>query len=139
MSYFKVNSCAVFSDFIHNFYRGQNYDLRPVSGELIKSNDDDFVHCYDMPTEDLYQIALLIDQLRHEDLLLRVAASRSLSRIAQCLGPERTRDELVLSTILHQLKCRINTLIINNRFLFCVSQLMTRTRYFWYSVRSSVH
>ena len=46
-------------------------------------------------TEDLYQIALLIDQLKHDDIQLRVNASNSLCRIAAALGPERTRDELV--------------------------------------------
>jgi len=46
-------------------------------------------------SEDLYQIALLIDQLKHDDVQLRVNASSALVRIAQALGPERTRDELV--------------------------------------------
>ena len=45
--------------------------------------------------EDLYQIALLIDQLKHDDVQLRVTASKNLLRIAQALGPDRTRDELV--------------------------------------------
>lgn len=44
---------------------------------------------------DLYQIALLIDQLKHDDLQLRVNASKSLVQIASALGPERTRDELI--------------------------------------------
>lgn len=44
---------------------------------------------------DLYQIALLIDQLKHDDVQLRVSASKSLPQIAQALGPERTRDELI--------------------------------------------
>ena len=46
-------------------------------------------------TADLYQIALLIDQLKHDDLQLRVSASKGLCRIASALGPERTREELV--------------------------------------------
>ena len=92
-------------EIIHNVVHleSQNYDL--VWFHVSSSNQTIIGLSNNMPTEDLYQIALLIDQLRHEDLLLRVAASRSLSRIAQCLGPERTRDELVLSTILHQLNC----------------------------------
>jgi serine/threonine-protein phosphatase 2A regulatory subunit A len=44
---------------------------------------------------DLYQIALLIDQLKHDDLQLRVNASNSLTQIATALGPERTRNELI--------------------------------------------
>eukprot|EP01041_Mallomonas_annulata_P003289 gene3289-6517_t len=45
--------------------------------------------------EDLYQIALLIDQLKHDDPQLRVNASKNIVRIAKALGPERTRDELI--------------------------------------------
>lgn len=44
---------------------------------------------------DLYQIALLIDQLKHEDTLQRLNASKELVRISQALGPERTRNELI--------------------------------------------
>jgi hypothetical protein len=32
---------------------------------------------------DLYQIALLIDQLKHDDVQLRLSASKSLPQIAQ--------------------------------------------------------
>lgn len=46
-------------------------------------------------SDDLYQIALLIDQLKHDDVQLRVNASKKLLQIAQALGPERTRDELI--------------------------------------------
>lgn len=46
-------------------------------------------------SEDLYQIALLIDQLKHDDVQLRINASKSLFRIANALGPERTREELI--------------------------------------------
>ena len=45
--------------------------------------------------EDLYQIALLIDQLKHDDAQLRINASKNLGSIARALGPERTRDELI--------------------------------------------
>jgi len=44
---------------------------------------------------DLYQIAILIDRLKHEEVQFRVNASNNLPRIAQALGPERTRDELI--------------------------------------------
>jgi serine/threonine-protein phosphatase 2A regulatory subunit A len=45
--------------------------------------------------EDLYQIAILIDQLKHDDSTLRVNAANNLVRIASALGPDRTRDELI--------------------------------------------
>lgn len=45
--------------------------------------------------DDLYQIAILIDQLKHDDLQFRVTASRNMCKIAKCLGPERTREELI--------------------------------------------
>lgn len=45
--------------------------------------------------EDLYQIALLIDQLKHDDSQMRVTASKKLVPIARALGPERTRNELI--------------------------------------------
>jgi len=32
-------------------------------------------------TEDLYQIAVLIDQLKHDDLQLRVSASKGMSYV----------------------------------------------------------
>lgn len=73
---------------------------------------------------DLYQISLLIDQLRHDDPQMRINATKNLHKIgsllfffflflslsfftllllllinliyiAQALGPERTRDELI--------------------------------------------
>lgn len=45
--------------------------------------------------EDLYQISVLIDQLKHDDPQLRVNASKHLIQIAKALGPERSRDELI--------------------------------------------
>lgn len=47
------------------------------------------------PAVDMYQIAVLIDQLKHDDVHFRVNASASLARIALALGPERARDELI--------------------------------------------
>jgi serine/threonine-protein phosphatase 2A regulatory subunit A len=46
-------------------------------------------------TDDLFQIALLVDQLRHDDVHHRVTAVRALVSIASALGTERTRDELI--------------------------------------------
>ena len=48
-----------------------------------------------MGEEDLYQIAALLDQLKQDDINLRVNASSKLVRIAGALGPDRTRNELV--------------------------------------------
>ncbi|KAK4190451.1 armadillo-type protein [Podospora australis] len=45
--------------------------------------------------EELYPIAVLIDELKHDDVLLRLNAIRRLGTIALALGPERTRDELI--------------------------------------------
>lgn len=44
---------------------------------------------------DLFQIALLVDQLRHDDVHHRVTAVKSLVHIASALGIERTREELI--------------------------------------------
>ncbi|KAF2395536.1 protein phosphatase PP2A regulatory subunit A [Trichodelitschia bisporula] len=45
--------------------------------------------------EELYPIAVLIDELKHDDVILRLNAIHRLSTIALALGPERTRDELI--------------------------------------------
>lgn len=45
--------------------------------------------------DELYPIAVLIDELKHDDVLLRLNAIKRLSTIALALGAERTRDELV--------------------------------------------
>lgn len=44
---------------------------------------------------DLHPIAILVDELRSEDLTLRLNAIHRVSAIALALGPERTRDELL--------------------------------------------
>ena len=48
-------------------------------------------------TEDdtLYPIAVLIDELRNEDVQLRLNSIKKLSTIALALGIERTRSELI--------------------------------------------
>jgi serine/threonine-protein phosphatase 2A regulatory subunit A len=43
----------------------------------------------------LYPIAILIDELRNEDVQLRLNSIRKLSTIALALGVERTRSELI--------------------------------------------
>lgn len=45
--------------------------------------------------EELYPIALLMDELRHDDVASRVQAMKRLDTIALALGPERTRSELI--------------------------------------------
>ena len=45
--------------------------------------------------QDLYPIAVLIDELKHDDVTIRLAAIRRLSTIALALGTDRTREELV--------------------------------------------
>jgi hypothetical protein len=45
--------------------------------------------------DELYPIAVLIDELKHDEVTLRINAIRRLSTIALALGPERTRDELI--------------------------------------------
>ncbi|KAI4211314.1 MAG: hypothetical protein LQ351_005869 [Letrouitia transgressa] len=46
-------------------------------------------------TDELYPIAVLIDELKHDDVLLRLNAIRRLSTIALALGAKRTREELI--------------------------------------------
>ncbi|KAL6713367.1 protein phosphatase 2A structural subunit [Lecanora helva] len=43
----------------------------------------------------LFPIAVLIDELKHDDVLLRLNAIHRLSTIALALGAERTREELI--------------------------------------------
>lgn len=43
----------------------------------------------------LHPLAILIDELKSEDVVLRLNAIRRLGTIALALGPERSRDELV--------------------------------------------
>jgi serine/threonine-protein phosphatase 2A regulatory subunit A len=45
--------------------------------------------------DDLYPLAVLMDELKSEDLLLRLQAIKRLDTIALALGPQRTRTELV--------------------------------------------
>lgn len=45
--------------------------------------------------DSLYPIAVLIDELKHDEITLRINAIKRISTIALALGPERTRDELI--------------------------------------------
>ncbi|KAE9048885.1 Serine/threonine-protein phosphatase 2A regulatory subunit A alpha isoform [Phytophthora rubi] len=43
----------------------------------------------------LYPIAILVDELKHEDVQLRLNSIRQIRIIAEALGPERTQSELL--------------------------------------------
>mmetsp|Transcript_8561 Transcript_8561/g.24416 ORF Transcript_8561/g.24416 Transcript_8561/m.24416 type:complete len:595 (-) Transcript_8561:83-1867(-) len=43
----------------------------------------------------LYSVAVLIDELKNEDMNLRLNSMNKLPLIAEALGPERTREELI--------------------------------------------
>lgn len=45
--------------------------------------------------DSLYPIAVLIDELKNEDVQLRLNSIKKLSTIALALGEERTRSELI--------------------------------------------
>lgn len=45
--------------------------------------------------QSLHPIQILIDELKNDDLELRLNSMRSLGKIAEALGQERTRSELV--------------------------------------------
>jgi serine/threonine-protein phosphatase 2A regulatory subunit A len=45
--------------------------------------------------DDFYPLALLMDELKHDDVANRVEAMQKLDTIALALGPERSRDELI--------------------------------------------
>lgn len=45
--------------------------------------------------QELYPIAVLVDELKNDDVQIRLNAIRNLSTIAMALGPQRTRDELI--------------------------------------------
>lgn len=47
--------------------------------------------------DSLYPIAVLIDELKNEDIQLRLNSIKKLSTIALALGEERTRNELIRS------------------------------------------
>lgn len=46
-------------------------------------------------SNDLFPLALLMDELKHDEVSNRVEAMQKLKIIAKALGPQRTRDELI--------------------------------------------
>jgi hypothetical protein len=49
----------------------------------------------DPQSSSLYPIHLLMDELKSDDVVLRLSSIRRLSTIALALGPQRTREELI--------------------------------------------
>ena len=64
-------------------------DLKTINFKKIMDNSDA------INTENLYPIAVLIDELRTDDVPTRLRSISQLSTIAEALGPERTREELL--------------------------------------------
>ena len=52
-----------------------------TGGNFASFRKFDLSHNFFSEVEDLYQVALLVDQLKHDDVQLRVAAFNSLERI----------------------------------------------------------
>lgn len=65
------------------------YQLATLAGIKPDNMDSGF------PVEDIAPIAILMDELRSEDVQLRLNAIHSIPTIALALGPDRSRDELV--------------------------------------------
>src|ERR1700733_6786766 len=63
---------------------GASVDLEPISSANVRK-------CY----LQIAPIAILMDELRSEDVQLRLNAIHSIPTIALALGPDRSRDELV--------------------------------------------
>ncbi|GJN40262.1 hypothetical protein PR202_gb29451 [Eleusine coracana subsp. coracana] len=70
-------------------------DARFILENNIHVMEESFVNLMAMMDEPLYPIAVLIDELKNEDIQLRLNSIRRLSTIARALGEERTRKELI--------------------------------------------
>ncbi|KAJ8500730.1 hypothetical protein OPV22_011282 [Ensete ventricosum] len=68
---------------------------KPPVGFIRPSSFKGFPIAMAMIDEPLYPIAILIDELKNEDIQLRLNSIRRLSTIARALGEERTRKELI--------------------------------------------
>ncbi|XP_059817775.1 serine/threonine-protein phosphatase 2A 65 kDa regulatory subunit A alpha isoform-like, partial [Hypanus sabinus] len=66
---------------------GTQREVRVRGGEMAATSGDG--------DDSLYPIAVLIDELRNEDVQLRLNSIKKLSTIALALGVERTRNELL--------------------------------------------
>lgn len=70
-------------------------ETQAIQGQLYQDNVGSATDNIGTSTEELYPIALLMDELRHDDVASRVQAMKRLDTIAIALGPERTRKELI--------------------------------------------
>ncbi|GMF76299.1 unnamed protein product [[Candida] boidinii] len=70
-------------------------ETQAIQGQLYQDNVGSTTDNIGTSTEELYPIALLMDELRHDDVASRVQAMKRLDTIAIALGPERTRKELI--------------------------------------------
>lgn len=61
----------------------------------VEYMDEDPVNTLQPEQDEMYSVAVLIDDLKHEDVQLRLNAIKSLPTIASALGHERTRNELI--------------------------------------------
>ncbi|SCU90906.1 LADA_0F07052g1_1 [Lachancea dasiensis] len=69
-----------------------------INSEALKNKDQLVVNSsnnVNSSDEELYPLALLMDELKHDDIGNRVEAMKKLDTIALALGPQRSRDELV--------------------------------------------
>ncbi|KAJ3412016.1 hypothetical protein HDV05_001397 [Chytridiales sp. JEL 0842] len=64
--------------------------LRKLNNERVEQRSR-----FESMEETLYPVAVLIDELKHDDVTLRLNAVRRLGTIALALGPDRTREELI--------------------------------------------
>ncbi|KAI8089836.1 armadillo-type protein [Halteromyces radiatus] len=76
----------------HAQYYLSNPETRFLGGNSNDNNTD-----ADIGTEgqELYPIAILVEELKNDDVQLRLNAIQNLGTIAMALGPQRTRDELI--------------------------------------------
>jgi hypothetical protein len=70
---------------------------------------------YEDSKEDLYQISLLIDQLKHDDVQLRTNACKNLPTIAAALGPE-------VRVLIYLLNFHKNELFTHYFYFFSLSE-----------------
>lgn len=81
--------------------------------------------------EELYPIAILIDELKNEDIQLRLNSIRRLGTIARALGPERSRKELIpfLSGKYACMVMFVVRIVIGCLFFLCYVANKLNTRY----------
>lgn len=77
----------------NNNKNNNNNNSSTINTQINQSDKDQKMS--QAQVEELYPIALLMDELRHDDVASRVQAMKRLDTIAIALGPERTRNELI--------------------------------------------